>query len=149
VNRRAFVAGLGAALAVPLVAEAQPPGKVYRIGYLAHISDSSMPRLMEAFRESLASSGWIEGQNIIIEYRSAEGNAERLPERDLAAGRVPCAAFLSSRDRNRPQPRTIRARCAFPSSVRLTLRSPVRETPSTSTEDTPRDTPRGFSTMRS
>ncbi len=84
-NRRAFVTGLGAVLAAPLALEAQQPGKVYRIGYLAHISDSSMPRLMEAFRESLASSGWIEGQNITIEYRSAEGNAERLPElaRDL------------------------------------------------------------------
>lgn len=47
------------------------------------------------------------------------------------------------------QPRTIRTRCVFPSSASTMLRSPTRATPSTSTVDTPRDTPRGFSTPMS
>jgi putative ABC transport system substrate-binding protein len=64
-------------LASPLAAEAQPPGKAYRIGYLgtpppAHIWDS----LLEGLRER----GYIEGRNIVFERRFSEGRAERFPE---------------------------------------------------------------------
>ena len=69
----------------PLTAEAQQPGKVYRIGYLGIVSPSDpngLPRA-KAFRQGLRDLGYVEGNNIVIEYRWAEGKYERLP--DLAA----------------------------------------------------------------
>ena len=69
-----------AILAAPRV-EAQPAGKVYRIGYLASGwgSGTANPRPLEAFRQGLRELGWVEGQNIVIEYRFAEGRSDRLP----------------------------------------------------------------------
>ena len=63
-----------------LPAEAQPPAKVARIGYLLISAPSVNPHLQEAFRQGLRDLGWVEGQNITIEYRSAEGRLERLPD---------------------------------------------------------------------
>src|SRR5947207_3122511 len=77
-NRRALLAGLGAVLAAPLAATAQQAGKVYRIGYLSSGSATGSWSV-EAFREGLRELGWVEGRNIIIEYRFAETSYERLP----------------------------------------------------------------------
>ena len=66
-------------LAVAVVAEAQQPGKIRRIGFLAVNTPSVDKHLDEAFKQSLRELGWIEGRNITIEYRSAEGNADWLP----------------------------------------------------------------------
>jgi putative tryptophan/tyrosine transport system substrate-binding protein len=79
VNRRAFVTGLGSLFAAPLAVQAQQSGKVARIGRLEQSSSGRD----EAFRQGLRELGYVEGQNIVIEYRYAEGRAERLP--DLAA----------------------------------------------------------------
>ena len=68
-----------ALLAAPLAAEAQPTGKVYRIGYLSSGSATVSNPNLEAFRQGLRELGWAEGQNIVIEYRSAEGRVDRLP----------------------------------------------------------------------
>jgi putative ABC transport system substrate-binding protein len=67
--------------ALGLPAEAQPPTKIPRIGYLnpAETSQYRDSRI-EAFRQGLRELGYVEGKNIIIEYRYAEGNSERLPE---------------------------------------------------------------------
>jgi putative tryptophan/tyrosine transport system substrate-binding protein len=74
-------------LAVPLAVEAQRPGKLYRVGILTNkVSDPAEARLWQAFRSGLRERGWIEGQNILIEFRAAEGNTARLPE--LAADLV-------------------------------------------------------------
>lgn len=70
-------------LAMPFAADAQPTGKVHRIGYLAGGLPNANPRSIEAFREGLRELGWIEGRNIVIDYRFAEGRFDRLP--DLAA----------------------------------------------------------------
>jgi ABC-type uncharacterized transport system substrate-binding protein len=84
--------GLAVILAVsltlaPLAGEAQQPGKVYRVGILGETSsDPSEARLWQAFRSGLQERGWIEGKNILIESRWAEGNSARLPE--LAADLV-------------------------------------------------------------
>jgi putative ABC transport system substrate-binding protein len=78
VNRRAFLAGTLSVLAAPLAVEAQPAGKVYRIGFLWD-TPAVWPHALEAFRQGLRDLGWIEGQNIVIEYRWAEGRFERLP----------------------------------------------------------------------
>jgi putative ABC transport system substrate-binding protein len=87
IDRRAFLAGAAALLAAPLAAEAQQAGKVYRVGILTNkASDPAEARLWQAFRSGLRERGWIEGQNILIEFRAAEGNTARLPE--LAADLV-------------------------------------------------------------
>ncbi len=70
-------------LCVALTAEAQQATKVHRIGRLSSGSPSSDNNLLEAFRQGLRDLGYVEGQNPVIEYRYAEGRAERLP--DLAA----------------------------------------------------------------
>jgi ABC-type uncharacterized transport system substrate-binding protein len=61
-------------------AEAQQPGKIFRIGYLDLSTASSSTLLVDAFRQELIKLGWIEGKNITIEYRFAEQKSERLPE---------------------------------------------------------------------
>jgi putative tryptophan/tyrosine transport system substrate-binding protein len=70
--------------ALCLSAEAQQPAKVSRIGFLSrdlHPADSRAPSPynLEAFRQGLRELGYIEGKNIIIEYRYADGRSERLP----------------------------------------------------------------------
>jgi ABC-type uncharacterized transport system substrate-binding protein len=71
-------------LVAPVVAAAQQPTKVYRIGRLSPgLPPSQASPSMEAFRQGLRDLGYIEGQNLIIEWRWAEGREERLP--DLAA----------------------------------------------------------------
>src|SRR3979411_1571292 len=82
-ERRTFMAVVsGGLLAAPLPAPAQQAGKVYRIGYLSGGS-STLTHLIDAFRQGLRELGWVEGQNIVIDYRFAEGRFDRLP--DLAA----------------------------------------------------------------
>jgi len=63
-------------LAAPLALAAQPPGKVFRIGLLSLSSPSDSGR--EEIRQGLRELGYVEGQNIVIEYRSAEGSVDRL-----------------------------------------------------------------------
>jgi putative ABC transport system substrate-binding protein len=63
-------------LAAPLAVEAQPAGRVYRIGYLSYSSPASNPHLIEAFRQGLRELGWVVGQNITIDARFAEGRPD-------------------------------------------------------------------------
>src|SRR5437870_10192369 len=67
-------------LAAPLLAVSQPAGKVRRIGMLraSGYSTETEPNL-EAFRHGLRDLGWVEGENLTIAYRAAEGQVERLP----------------------------------------------------------------------
>lgn len=61
-------------LVAPLATAAQPPGKVARIGILAAPADApERARNLEAFRQGLRDLGWVEGQNLAMEYRSVEG----------------------------------------------------------------------------
>ena len=79
-----FMGGIASALiAVPLGARAQPVGRVYRIGILEPISAAQNAANLNALRNGLRDLGYVEGRNLIIEYRSADGRAERFP--DLAA----------------------------------------------------------------
>jgi ABC-type uncharacterized transport system substrate-binding protein len=79
-SRRRFLGSLGL-LATPLVVEAQQARRVQTIGYLSSLSFSPSTSLgwREAFEQALQDLGWIKGQNFVIEYRSAEGQLERLP----------------------------------------------------------------------
>jgi putative tryptophan/tyrosine transport system substrate-binding protein len=79
-DRRMFLAGTGAMLlAAPLPAPAQQGGKVWRIGYLDQGSATGNGPYFEAFRQGLRDLGWVEGKNITIDVRFAEGKTERLP----------------------------------------------------------------------
>jgi putative ABC transport system substrate-binding protein len=78
-TRREFIGTLaGSLLAAPLAAEAQQAAKIARIGYLA-TNLAGLPHLHEAFRQGLRDLGYVEGRNVVIEYRDAEGKLERLP----------------------------------------------------------------------
>src|SRR5213593_1329165 len=60
--------------------DAQQAEKTFRIGFLDNSTAAGSASLLEAFRQELRKLGWIEGKNITIEYRSAEGKNDRLPE---------------------------------------------------------------------
>ena len=86
-DRRTFLCGIAiGAFGTPLAAEAQQAGRVYRVGYLSVPTRASVENALQAFLRALRVLGWVEGQNLIIEYRWAEGKVERVPE--LAADLV-------------------------------------------------------------
>ena len=77
-RRRNFIALLGsAAVAWPLAARAQQPAKVARLGYLA---PARLPNLIEALQAGLRDLGYVEGQNLAIEYRFALGQTKSYDE---------------------------------------------------------------------
>ncbi len=80
-KRREFITLLGGAAATwPLAVRAQQPaGRVYRVGYLTIASREQQLHLIKAFEEGLRSLGYRVGENVIIEYRFANGEMERLP----------------------------------------------------------------------
>jgi len=79
-DRRAFLCTVaGGLLAAPLGAEAQQSGKVYRVGFLLHGSRGPRDPLIQAFEQALRERGWVPGENLVIVYRSAEGQYDRLP----------------------------------------------------------------------
>ena len=94
-DRRAFLAAAAALLAAPLAAEAQQGGKVRRIGLLTTSSEHPQRELADAFRRGLAELGYVEGQNIVIEYRSAQGRAERFPDLFAELARLEVDLILS------------------------------------------------------
>jgi putative ABC transport system substrate-binding protein len=66
--------------ALCVAADAQQPGKIFRIGFLDPSTASGTAVMVDAFRQELSKHGWIEGKNITIDYRFAEQKSERLPE---------------------------------------------------------------------
>lgn len=90
--RRRRTLWMAIALAAALPAVAQPVTKVYRVGYLAMgaAPPAGDPRPLDAFKQGLRDAGWVEGNNLVIEYRFAEGHADRLTglANDLVGRRV-------------------------------------------------------------
>jgi putative tryptophan/tyrosine transport system substrate-binding protein len=80
INRRAFLITMVAAVVVaPLVAEAQHARKLYRIGFLGNSTAALESNLVAPWREGLRELGYVEGRDVVVEYRWAEGHYERFP----------------------------------------------------------------------
>ena len=79
-ERRRFIEVIaGGLVAAPLAAEAQQAVKIARIGFLTPNMAASPPHVREAFLQGLRDLGYVEGRNVVIEYRDAEGKSERFP----------------------------------------------------------------------
>jgi len=78
-RRHLILAALGGLLGAPVAVEAQPVAKMPRIAYPALNSAESSRHTLEAFRQGLRERGWVDGQNIAIEVRYADGMVDRLP----------------------------------------------------------------------
>src|SRR5262249_33620996 len=95
-KRRAFITLLGGAAAWPLAARAQQGSSVPRIGYLSPGSASPGPlNYYDEFRRELRELGSVEGQNIVIDYRFADGRFDRLPQLAAELVRANFAVFVS------------------------------------------------------
>jgi putative ABC transport system substrate-binding protein len=79
ISRRTFIAALGGAAALPLAARAQQAGKVWRVGMLDTTSATLNAKNLDGFRAGMRALGYVEGQNLVIDYRSPDGRLERLP----------------------------------------------------------------------
>src|SRR5215468_3205305 len=97
ITRRSFIAHGAVFLAAPLGAEAQQAASVRRVGFLGlgspYWRDSA---LIAAFRQTLREEGWIEGQNIVIEYRWANDDARRLSMLALELVQVPVDVIFAA-----------------------------------------------------
>lgn len=80
VTRRQFIALLSGTACWPIVARAQQPIRIAKVGHLESGLPSSSPGLLAAFRQGLRALGYVEGRNLFIQSRYAEGREERLPQ---------------------------------------------------------------------
>jgi putative ABC transport system substrate-binding protein len=93
-RRREFITGLGSTAAWPLAARAQQPALPV-VGHLSSVSPEAITYEVAAFRQGLKDAGYIEGQNVAIEYRWAAGQYERLPALAAELVRRPVAVIVT------------------------------------------------------
>ena len=93
-SRRAFLTALGGLLAWPRFAVAQQAERIYRVGWLSTAALRTEPYNL-AFVDRLREVGFVEGRNLVIEFRSAQGRIDRLPELASNLAQQNCDVFLS------------------------------------------------------
>jgi putative ABC transport system substrate-binding protein len=93
-NRRDFLMALGGLLVLPRFALAQQAGRIYRLGWLTAATLRTELYFI-AFVQRLRELGFAEGRNLVIEFRTAQGRAERLPELAAELARQNCDVFLA------------------------------------------------------
>jgi putative ABC transport system substrate-binding protein len=94
-NRRELIAAFGSAVAWPLPARAQQPG-MRVIGFINSSSPDTYSHLLRAFRQGLKDNGYVEGENVAIEYRWADGQFDRLPALAGELVRQPVATLVAT-----------------------------------------------------
>ena len=93
-RRREFIAFVGStAVAWPLAGRAQQPA-MPMVGFLRSASLANAGPLVTAFRQGLKEAGYVEGQNVVIEFRSAEGHNDELPKLVTELLRLPVAVIV-------------------------------------------------------
>jgi putative ABC transport system substrate-binding protein len=92
-SRRQFLVALGGGLAWPRFALAQQAGRTYRVGWLSSVSRTEPSNM--AFEQRLRELGFVEGRNLVIEFRTAQGRTERLPELAADLARRNCDVLLA------------------------------------------------------
>ena len=92
--RRDVLAAAGVSALLPAAAWAQRPQRVWRIGWISSINSFNEPYSL-AFMQRLAEQGFVEGRNLVVERRSADGRTERLPELAVELGKQKCDLFFS------------------------------------------------------
>ena len=107
IARRKFIVALGSAAAWPLVAHAQQP-TMPMVGFLSSRSPGEFDGVVAAFRQGLGEAGFVEGQNVVIAFRWAEGRYDRLQA--LAAELVDLRVAVILGPAGRPQPSRPRRR---------------------------------------
>jgi putative ABC transport system substrate-binding protein len=124
-RRRDFLGVLGgAAAAWPLAARAQQPA-VPVVGFMHILSNENVPQFVPAFRQGLKEQGFVEGQNLAVEYRWAHGDYDRLP--DLAADLVGRQVTVLAATGGQPSPKVAMAATQTIPIVFTTNGDPVRE----------------------
>ena len=96
-RRRTFIAGVVSTMAAwPLAGRAQQSEQMRRVGFLRSVSLADAADLVAAFRQGLKETGYVEGQNVLIELRSAEGHLDRLPALVADLIRLPVAVIVGN-----------------------------------------------------
>ena len=121
-RRREFISLIGGAAAWPVAARAQRPG-VPVIGFLRSTSLADSTQFVTAFRQGLKEAGFVEGQNVTIELRFAEGRSDRLPELAADLLRKPVAVIVA----NNPAAVAAKAATTTVPIVFITGGDPVRD----------------------
>jgi putative ABC transport system substrate-binding protein len=94
-QRREFITLLGGAAAWPLAARAQQPAQIPRVGWIFPGASAGNPTELAGFKEGLRELGYVEGKNIIVEYRFGENSLERLPEFAIEMTRLKVSVIVA------------------------------------------------------